>query len=312
MLFPYLVIPLALSATGIAQELLDNSIDYCASDIDQNPIDIIKNNSIIDPTIKDDFHCDLPQELSGVPIFTGETVRFDVENESTCTFQGATYRLAQFHFHWGRDNSEGSEHTINGKAYPLEMHMVHINDKYPDQNTAIQYDDAFLVVAVLFDPVRRGGNGPISEVIRGVAGIEEPGAFMNLNTSDLVQVKGGNFFDIEEFCTVPGSLTTPPCTPNVRWVISQKRGTVDNKTLKRFRDLNINAHGSVHDDEDDEDGEESGNEEEDEGHDEENDEEDEEDGDSDEEGQHHNEESGRNFRETQPLAERNVVCSARW
>jgi len=31
------------------------------------------------------------------------------------------YALEQFHFHWGPDNSVGSEHTVNGLAYPLEV-----------------------------------------------------------------------------------------------------------------------------------------------------------------------------------------------
>jgi len=31
------------------------------------------------------------------------------------------YYLEQFHFHWGTDNSFGSEHTIDGNAYPMEV-----------------------------------------------------------------------------------------------------------------------------------------------------------------------------------------------
>lgn len=30
------------------------------------------------------------------------------------------FRTAQFHFHWGRSDSGGSEHTLNGRRYPLE------------------------------------------------------------------------------------------------------------------------------------------------------------------------------------------------
>lgn len=35
------------------------------------------------------------------------------------------YKLHSIHFHWGTDNNVGSEHTVNGKAYPMEMHVVH-------------------------------------------------------------------------------------------------------------------------------------------------------------------------------------------
>lgn len=37
-------------------------------------------------------------------------------------FVGTTYQFLQFHLHWGSDNSKGSEHTIDGKKYPAEVH----------------------------------------------------------------------------------------------------------------------------------------------------------------------------------------------
>ena len=33
--------------------------------------------------------------------------------------------MLQLHFHWGSDDSRGSEHTINGEEFPMEMHIVH-------------------------------------------------------------------------------------------------------------------------------------------------------------------------------------------
>ena len=36
-----------------------------------------------------------------------------------------SYQLLQLHFHWGRRNGRGSEHTINGEKFPMEMHLVH-------------------------------------------------------------------------------------------------------------------------------------------------------------------------------------------
>ena len=34
---------------------------------------------------------------------------------------GGTYVLEQFHFHWGTESSEGSEHTVDDKSHPLEV-----------------------------------------------------------------------------------------------------------------------------------------------------------------------------------------------
>ena len=39
--------------------------------------------------------------------------------------EGQSYQMLQLHFHWGSDNSRGSEHTINGEEFPMEMHIVH-------------------------------------------------------------------------------------------------------------------------------------------------------------------------------------------
>ena len=39
--------------------------------------------------------------------------------------EGQSYQMLQLHFHWGADDSKGSEHTINGEEFPMEMHIVH-------------------------------------------------------------------------------------------------------------------------------------------------------------------------------------------
>lgn len=40
-----------------------------------------------------------------------------------------TYEFAQLHFHWGDSENKGSEHKIEGKAFPMEVHLVHFNKK---------------------------------------------------------------------------------------------------------------------------------------------------------------------------------------
>ena len=39
------------------------------------------------------------------------------------------FEFAQFHMHWGGNSDRGSEHTIDGKAYSMELHLVHFNKK---------------------------------------------------------------------------------------------------------------------------------------------------------------------------------------
>lgn len=60
------------------------------------------------------------------------------------------YLFDRMHFHWGSKNSIGSEHAILGKKFPLEMHIVHFNDKYTSLTEARDRRDGLLVVAVFF------------------------------------------------------------------------------------------------------------------------------------------------------------------
>ena len=40
----------------------------------------------------------------------------------------------QFHFHWGKDDTQGSEHTIDGKKYPMEVWNI-FQDNYMAENS---------------------------------------------------------------------------------------------------------------------------------------------------------------------------------
>ena len=61
------------------------------------------------------------------------------------------YHLAQFHFHWGSNNSQGSEHTRSGISYPLEMHLVHFNMKYGNLSEAVKHEDGLAVVGIFVE-----------------------------------------------------------------------------------------------------------------------------------------------------------------
>ncbi|XP_007906065.1 carbonic anhydrase 7 isoform X2 [Callorhinchus milii] len=62
------------------------------------------------------------------------------------------YRLKQFHFHWGGKDSRGSEHTVNGKSYPGELHLVHWNAaKYKSFDEAASAPDGLAVLGVFLE-----------------------------------------------------------------------------------------------------------------------------------------------------------------
>ena len=74
----------------------------------------------------------------------------DTSSAPTMTANGFTFEFYQLHFHWGSANNKGSEHNINGKAFPLEMHMVHFNQAYGTFSDAADQKDGLAVIGFLF------------------------------------------------------------------------------------------------------------------------------------------------------------------
>ena len=61
------------------------------------------------------------------------------------------YVFEKFQFHWGMDDSYGSEHTVGGKSYAAEVHLVHWNvSKYDTFQEAVKQADGLTVLGVFF------------------------------------------------------------------------------------------------------------------------------------------------------------------
>jgi carbonic anhydrase len=114
----------------------------------------------------------------------------------TIQYRGKQYRLVQLHFH------SPSENELRGQTYPLEIHFVH------------QGEQGELAVIGVF--VKGGQANPsIQEIIDHLPskhGIEltTPGQY--INPSYLLPANG-------DYYSFDGSLTTPPCTEGVHWVV---------------------------------------------------------------------------------------------
>ena len=61
------------------------------------------------------------------------------------------YELWQFHAHWGNEDGHGSEHTVDGKNYAAELHLVHWNKKYGTPDIAVDKPDGLSVLGTLIE-----------------------------------------------------------------------------------------------------------------------------------------------------------------
>lgn len=61
------------------------------------------------------------------------------------------YEFAQFHFHWGDNDTFGSEDLIDGRSFPMELHMVFYNKLYGNVHLANEHSDGLCVLAFFYD-----------------------------------------------------------------------------------------------------------------------------------------------------------------
>jgi len=55
------------------------------------------------------------------------------------------------HFHWGSDSTKGSEHRIQSRQFPAELHIVHYNSKYESLAEAADHADGLAVLGILIE-----------------------------------------------------------------------------------------------------------------------------------------------------------------
>ncbi len=180
----------------------------CATGKRQSPINIEEPATLQGPAEPLVFHY---QPSSGSVVNNGHTIQVDLQGENTLTVRGSTFRLVQFHFHMP------SEERINQRSSAMVTHLVHKNAQ-----------DELAVVSVLLEP--------------GVANalINKVWTHMPLDAGDRVPLPV-DLIDLNEllpkdqrYYQFIGSLTTPPCTEGVLWMVFKQPTTVSIAQIKLF------------------------------------------------------------------------------
>lgn len=184
---------------------LDAKFAACASGKNQSPIDL---KGFIEAELKPlklDYKAGATEILNN-----GHTVQINYASGSSLGVDGVVFELKQFHFH------SPSENKISGKQFPLEGHLVHA-DK--DGNLA--------VLAVMF---QEGAANPLLTKLwekmprksGDKSALPEPLAVAQLLPKE------------RDYYRFNGSLTTPPCSEGVRWLMLKKPATASKEQIKQF------------------------------------------------------------------------------
>ncbi len=146
-------------------------------------------------------------------IDNGHTIQVNMGAGNYISVMGQNYELVQFHFH------KPSEERVNGKNYEMVVHLVH---KDPEGKLA--------VVAVL---IERGKAQNIVQQVWNNLPLEKNEAVNALSMLDLSQLLPVK----RDYYTYMGSLTTPPCSEGVLWLVMKEPIEVSPEQLNIFTRL---------------------------------------------------------------------------
>lgn len=148
-------------------------------------------------------------------INNGHTLQHQQEQDgSEIKVAGKHYQLEQFHLH------APSEHTIDGKHFPVELHMVH---KAADGEIA--------VLAIFYKA------GESSQALKYITRVKLPGE----KGDKTVMKQGIHLRDLvpaqPEYYTYSGSFTTPPCSEGVKWFVLKQALEAEEKLLDTIAEI---------------------------------------------------------------------------
>lgn len=145
----------------------------------------------------------------------GHTIQVYGTEDSFITVEGKKYQFKQFHFH------APAEHTLDDKRYPLEMHLVHQEEG--TSNLAVL--GIFIEEAAKLNPI-------LEKVFSAIPTQKETEVQTEvaLTLSDYIP-------PTQEHFTYIGSLTTPPCTVGVDWIIFKEPILASKEQIAKFTQL---------------------------------------------------------------------------
>ena len=187
---------------------LSTKYSTCSQGVNQSPINLSKFISA------DLAPLDLSYQSGGYEVVNnGHTIQVNYQPGSKLGINNHFFELKQFHFH------TPSENHISGKSYPMEVHLVHAD-----------VAGNLAVVAVMFETGKE--NKMLKRVWNSMPELSETKNKLN----SPVSVKG-ILPSSKDYYRFNGSLTTPPCSEGVLWLVMKQPITVTKEQIQHYTQI---------------------------------------------------------------------------
>ncbi|KOX74526.1 Carbonic anhydrase 3 [Melipona quadrifasciata] len=147
------------------------------------------------------------------------------------------YDLYSMVFHWGQSNDEGSEHTLDYMRYPMELQVWHIKRGLDTLLDAIaaKESDGILIVSFFFH-ITNADNSYLDHIITNLWRIVKPGTKVHVPPFPLLWIFP--YFETDYY-TYNGSLTQPPCSEVVTWILQPEPIAISSSQVKFATIINL-------------------------------------------------------------------------